>query len=302
MAEGPASVVIVNPAAGGGRAPRVAERLARLLESRGEAFGVELTSAAGEAGILARRAAAAGARKIYVVGGDGTFNEAINGLFGGGARPDPQLLLAVVPAGTGCDLARTLARLGRAEIRMDVGVLRCVGHDDAPVTRYFANVASCGQSAAVALASRTMPRWFGGTAAYLLAILRTLWSYRAAQVCVRGADGFERCGRLRCVALGNGRVFGGGLAIAPYALPDDGLLDVAILDDAPVGWLLANVWQIYRGRHAGLRHLGHHATAGPVELASGEVVAIEADGEVVGRLPATVDVLAGALRVVLIDC
>jgi YegS/Rv2252/BmrU family lipid kinase len=294
------SLTILNPAAGRGRARDVWERLRRQLEERGETPRVHVTRARGEALGVTRMALQAGVERIYVVGGDGTFNEALNGYFFDGVALNPTAVLVAVAAGTGCDLVRSLALSAAPDgfIQMDVGRLSCVGASGEEVVRYFANVASCGQSARVAETVARMPRWFGGGGAYLLAILGSLRSYQPALVELT-IDGVRAEPQpARCIAVANGRAFGGGLTIAPQARVDSGVLDLAVLGAASPGWLLRNVCRIYRGEHDALAHLSHRS-ARSVTVTSGTRVAIEADGEPAGELPASFEVLAGSVRVAL---
>jgi YegS/Rv2252/BmrU family lipid kinase len=292
------TLTILNPAAGRGRAREVWEMLrARTGEPDSQ---LHVTTAPGEAEDVARAALLAGTERIFVVGGDGTFNEVLNGFFVNGAALNPAAVLVAVAAGTGCDLVRTLAGMPAPGgfSAMDVGKVTCVGADGGERVRYFANVASCGQSARVAAAVKRMPRWCGGPAAYLLAILESLATYQpvAVSLSIDGVAGDPR--RVRCVALANGRAFGGGLTIAPDARVDSGALDLAVIGAAPRRWLLRNLGAIYRGDHAGMPHISH-AQAQQIDIRSAEPVAIEADGEVIGSLPARVELLAGAVRVAL---
>jgi diacylglycerol kinase (ATP) len=297
------SLTILNPAAGRGRAAAVWERLRRQLEERGESPRVHVTAARGEAGPVARAALEGGVGRIFVVGGDGTFNEVLNGyFFTDGAPVNPAAVLVAVAAGTGCDLVRSLDSCPAAEgfIRMDVGRLSCVGAGGEAVVRYFANVASCGQSARVAETVARMPRWFGGSAAYLFAILKSLRGYQPplVELTIDAGPGLPQVAR--CIAVANGRAFGGGLTIAPQARLDSGRLDLAVLGAASPGWLLRNVRRIYRGEHEQLAHL-KHTSIRTLSITSNACVAIEADGEPAGQLPARFEILAGSVRVALPD-
>lgn len=293
-------LTILNPAAGRGRAAAVWERLRLQLEERGESPRVHVTTARGEAGAVVSAALQTGVERIYVVGGDGTFNEVLNGYFSAGSAINPAAVLVAVAAGTGCDLVRSLADCHAPEgfIRMDVGRLSCVGAGGEAVVRYFANVASCGQSARVAATVARMPRWFGGSAAYLVAILHSLRSYQPPLVDLT-VDGMRaEPQRARCIAVANGRAFGGGLTIAPQARVDNGMLELAVLGAASPGWLLRHAGRIYRGEHEQLAHL-NQVRLRTLEVTSSARVAIEADGELAGELPARFEVLAGSVRVAL---
>jgi len=101
------------------------------------------------------------------------------------------------------------------------------------------------------------------------------------------------------VCLANGRYFGGGMKIAPTALVDDGRLDVIAIGDLGGLTLLTSAHRVYLGTHLGIRQVQHsravEVEAGPAR--DGDAVALEVDGDYVGRLPATFTVMPGALRV-----
>ncbi|HEX5708996.1 MAG TPA: hypothetical protein VFX96_16970, partial [Pyrinomonadaceae bacterium] len=91
---------------------------------------------------------------------------------------------------------------------------------------------------------------------------------------------------------------GGGMKIAPRARLDDGLLDIVVIGDMSAARILANSYRVYLGTHLGMEQVGHaHARRVSAHPTDGEEVKLEVDGELVGRLPATFEVLPGALRV-----
>ncbi len=220
------AVYIVNPTSGRGRGRRVAEALPALLAARSLAGSVLTTSGPGDATRLAARAAAeSGADALVVaVGGDGTAHEVVNGLAGTGAT------FAVVPIGSGNDLARALGvppdpsgaldRIAAGRVgRIDLGRF-----DD----RWFANSLGLGFEAQVTIESRKIRR-LRGFAIYLTAVARALRNCRCPDLTVRTDDAvFE--GRRLLVSVGNGPRVGGGFLLTPDAKPDDGLLDVCLVD------------------------------------------------------------------------
>lgn len=140
-------------------------------------------------------------------------------------------------------------------------------------------------------------RPLGGTLAYLTATLRALASHRPAHVRVRvDGEDFYR-GPLLLGAVANGRYFGGGMQIAPEARPDDGLFDVVLAENIPLRRLLSQFHLLYRGRHLEVKGI-HHRRGRTVEFdAEPGAAGIEVDGEPLGGLPARVEILPGALRV-----
>src|ERR1700722_20182569 len=154
------SFVIVNPTSAAGAAGRHCDRIAKLLRSSLGNFEHAATRKPGDATTLSRSALRQGFEMVVCVGGDGTLNEVVGGFFDGAAAVAPEAVLGVVALGTGCDFGRTLdqkdieaprARLAGGNTgSIDVGLARFMGHDGAPATRIFINVAAFGSGGLVA--------------------------------------------------------------------------------------------------------------------------------------------------------
>lgn len=295
------TLLLVNPAAGHGRAARLApaaESAAR--EAWGDMERVNTTGP--KAGVdLVRRAVEAGARRVVVLGGDGTAHEAANGILRAGVADRPPL--AVVPAGTGNDFAKlcgtaadgpeaAIARLARGTIRrLDVG--EAWGE-------FFLNSAGVGFDADVA-ERLTRLRHGRGLPVYLLTVFRALAGRRPFEAEIQaGPHSFTD--RLLLLEIGNGPVVGGGFRITPGAVPDDGLFDVCAVQDMPTLSLLVRLPLVMVGRHLGLRQCRHfRCDRLTVRSRSGELTA-HFDGEVRRRseplearvLPAALPVLVSA--------
>ncbi len=300
--------LLVNPAAGGGRSGRLLGDMTRELARAG--FSVNIHRTAGRAGLvdLTRRLVKNGAPLVGVMGGDGTFHDAVNALLNGdGTVLDASATtFAVLPAGTGGDLAaRTLAMptapaaiadwLVRAvPSPLDVGRLEYVTHAGAPATTLFVNIASCGMSGRVDELVASGPRWLTGKAAYFVASSRALvgWRHKRVRVEVDGAVVFDA--PALTVAVANGKAFGGGMRVAPDADPADGLLDVVVLGDLPLVELAKVSRTLYEGTHIGSKNV-HTARGRVVKIHADDAVLLDVDGETPGRIPGTFTALPGAL-------
>lgn len=237
-----------------------------------------------------------------MVGGDGTVNEAVNGLIGAGRQ---DIELAVLPRGTGTDFVRSFgiptdieqaARIaveGRTRA-LDAGQVTYRSWAGGEAVAYFANIASAGMSGAVAKRTNETTKVLGGKASYLAATLAVFAGWRNTELHVT-VDGAIRSGRMNDAIVANGRFFGGGMQICPDAEPDDGLFDVLLLGDITKADLLLNLPKIYRGTHL------PHPRA---ELLRGAVVTVDAptplpveiDGEQPGTTPARFEIVRDALR------
>ena len=260
------------------------------------------TRSAGDAIALTRAALAAGATRIVAAGGDGTVHEVANAVAGCEAE------LAVIPAGSGNDYARSLgvpealdravafAVTGRARAT-DAGEVICTAADGAVVRRVFVNIAEAGMGGDVVRCARVARRISGAWLSYQLGILAALAMLRRAPVSVT-VDG-ERLGTFpnSNLIVGNGRYFGGGLQPLPQASLDDGLLDIAHIRDAS-RFEMARTAPVLRNGIPLDHPRVDQRRCRTLAVQSVEMVPVEADGEWLGYLPATFTVLPGALRVV----
>ncbi len=292
-------MVIVNPAAGGGRAARAIPWLRERLERSPDAR-LEVTQGVGDAERLASDAADRGHVRVVAVGGDGTVQEVVNGLLGRGGG---STTVGIVPLGSGNDLARSLglpdelatawrSAVGNKTRPIDVALARNGGGDD----RWFASAGGIGFDAQVAAALAKRRRWQGGRGGYLLTSLRELRRFenRPVSITLDGGESLER--DVLFVAVANGEYYGGGMRIAPGAVPDDGLLDLCVVGDISRLTALREMPNLYRGRHVGNPAVSMHRAA-EISIAGDGATAIHLDGEPFGTLPLTVSLRARALGV-----
>lgn len=299
---------IVNPAAGRGRVRRLWPTLEPRLRAIVPDLTVERTPAPGAATPLTRTAVREGAERIVAVGGDGTLHEVVNGFFEEDGTPfSPAPVLTPLACGTGTDFRRSLGvppagdavdRLSTPRTRR-IDLLR-VTYTEASGERshrYALNVASFGLSGRVVEALGSGGRGVPGRLYYLSALLRALASHRPFAVVITVDGTTVPAGATHLVAVANGHSFGGGIRIAPDAVLDDGRLDVTALHDASAWALLGRLPHFYRGTHPALDGVttlrGRRLVARPLRDTP---IPLEADGELLGRLPAAVTVVPDALR------
>ncbi len=293
--------IVVNPASGGGRAARYAPRLAAALRRARIPFQLEESDAPGDAVHRVMRAAAGGSRRLLAVGGDGTFNELINGLFASGVSTRDCLVTAAA-GGTGNDWSRemqvpddpdALARcMARAIARpADIGIATGAGGR----REVFHNVAGAGLDAEVI---RRSPRRGPRSTAYLAGLLRTLAAFRAPAFEV-SADGAGMRGRYLLALDSIGPRCGGGMRLTPAAVVDDGLFDLLLLDPLSLPGALARLPRLFDGRLAGDPAF-HVTRCRTVTLAADPPCGVELDGQPFGTTPVTAEILPGALSA--LDC
>lgn len=297
-------LVIVNPIAGGGSGARLWPAVQSRLHELGLSFDSVMTEYAGHAVALARDAVKSGYQMVIGVGGDGTLHEIANGVLATQAQGTPDVIVGVVPVGTGGDFVRSLGiprpwpqactRLQGDTTRLiDVGDMHYTGQGGAE-HRYFVNVAGLGFDGEVAMRTNKAPKRFGGTIPYLTNLVLTLVSYGNKDVELF-VDDERRAGRMNSVIVANGAWFGGGMFIAPQACPDDGLLDVLTIGDIGKLDLLQTMPRVYRGTHLTHPKVCLFRTQ-QVRVESRQDMWIQADGESLGRAPVAFSIRPQAIR------
>ena len=296
-------VFVVNPASANGSTRRRWPEIAHLAAEAGLVGPALLSEGPGQIADLARRACEDGAQLVVAVGGDGTVNEAVNGLMR--VEPERRAELATVPRGTGKDFARSfgiptavekalaVARDGAVRT-VDVGRASFVEWDGTPGEAYFANFAGAGISGAVAARANTSSKALGGKVAFLRATTSVFMRWKNSDYEVQ-IDGERRSGRMLEVIAAIGDQLAGGMRLAPDADPADGLFDVVLIGDATKVDFVRTLPGIYRGTY--LPHPRAEVVRGRrLEIETATPLPIALDGEQPGTTPAVFEIVPGALR------
>ncbi len=289
------ALIITNPAAARamGRGLAAARR---RLEGGGLRVTVATSAATGEGERLAREAATRGVDVVIAHGGDGTVMDVAGGLVGSG-RP-----LGVLPGGTGNVLAGTLG-VGRSCVAaadtirrgatrtIDLGRLTT-----AAGTRYFA--VNCAAGFAARLMAETAQhhkRRFGIAAYAARALVMALDLVRAAARVE--VDGQVHAGRAVTVIVANcGHIIPGVLPLSQDIRPDDGVLNVAVLDADSTAAALRVVWRLLQRRPDADRGIVF-LQGRQVRVSCDPPLLVQADGETLGATPMSVELMPGALTV-----
>ncbi len=298
-------VIIYNPAAGGGRVGRTWARLEAGLRDHLGSVDFLRTEHPRHATELARQAVEQGVRNVISLGGDGTHNEVVNGIMQ--ADPAPGVVgFGVLPAGTGGDFARVLntsrdtleaAHTLHFESTTPLDVGRVEFGEDGEQVRYFINVATFGIGGLVDRLVNDAPKVLGGKASFFIGTVRALAKYKPALVML-DVDG-EAIGPLtiNTVAVGNGRYCGGGMMVTPEADPTDGMFEVIIIEQRGLRDMIALTRDIYRGTHTrrDFVHVRKARRVRATQVGPHEAF-LDLDGEAPGAIPATLEIVPGALR------
>lgn len=284
-------------------------KISHLLRESGIEHDPVFTEHRYHATELSVEAANRGYRKLIVVGGDGTLNEVVNGLFIQKQCQPKDILLAVIAVGTGNDWVRTfgIPRNYSAVVRaikeghsylQDVGK---VTYTESKVqqTRYMANVAGLGFDAyVIKIFNHLKLKGYKGKWLYIYSLLKGYFTAKPAGVTIE-VDGKVIYNRLLLsLAVGICRYNGGGIQQLPRAVANDGLLDLTII--RPVHWwhVVFRAKRLFNGDIYSIGHI-HHAQGKEVKITSAPPIPVETDGELQGVSPVSISVVQQAIRCVV---
>ena len=298
---------IVNPKASSGKCAKLWPKIEASLKEKGLLGEVHFTEYSGHAIELAREAVRSGARRILAVGGDGTANEVVNGLFTQDEVPSTEVLVGQVPLGTGNDWGRTVGIPAKFEeaivvlakeevLTQDIGFID-FEENGSPVRRYFMNIGGMGFDAFVGIAANEKKtQGKGGVTGYVSALVGSLVKYKS-QMARYLVDGEEK-GNTKVFSLTVGicQYNGGGMKQCPKAIYDDGLLDLTMIHHLPKAKVVRNVPNLFSGKFIKNKEV-FLFRGKEVRIESPEML-IEADGENIGAGNATFGIEPLRLRVV----
>ena len=304
------ALVVFNPTAGGGRAGRLTPGVLERLRGDGVAVSQHRTRSLEDARLAACQAAGE-VDAVVAVGGDGTVGACAAGLAdagpaggspgGSGGSPGGsgvRAALGVVPAGGGNDAARSLG-LPADDPLAAAGLLTRLRRRPADLAtvagRAYLNVAGAGFDSEVNRLANQRLRWARGRPRYVGAVLAELVVGRTAEFQLV-LDGQARRLSGWLVAVANGPSYGGGMRVAPAASLADGLLDVVVIGAIGKLEFLRTFPKVFAGRHVEHPAVAVHRAA-RVDLDADRPLAVYADGEPAGTLPATFEVRRSAVTV-----
>jgi len=301
------ALVVHNPTAGGGRAGRLAPQVVERLAGDGVEVDQHRTLSLEDARLAACQAAGE-VDAVVAIGGDGTVGACAAGLADAGVSGGSpggsgvRAALAVIPAGGGNDAARSLG-LPADDPLAAAGLLTRLRRRPADLAtvdgRAYLNVAGAGFDSEVNRLANQRLRWARGRPRYVGAVLAELVVGRTASFEL-ALDGQPERLSGWLVAVANGPSYGGGMLVAPRASLADGLLEVVVIGAIGKLEFLRTFPKVFSGRHVDHPAVAVHRAA-RVDLAADRPLAVYADGEPAGTLPATFEVRPAAVTVLAAD-
>lgn len=301
--------VIINPESDEGKTRKRWKYIKEGLNSFLKEFKYEFTERPLQATEISRVAIKEGTELIVGVGGDGTMNEIANGFYENQEIINPAVSLGIVPSGSGCDFTKSLnIPLGfknalkvitqAPSSLIDIGRAKFKCYSGKEEERFFINVADFGIGGEV-VKKVNQNRMRRKTSSYLRCLISTFVTYKNKRVRIKIDDEELPLDEYMIGAISNGRIFGKGMKIAPDAKLDDGFFDVVLVKGMKMLEFFRNAWKIYTGTH--LSHPKISLIRGRKIEAFAEDeksdVLIEIDGEQVGILPATFEIIPRSIQV-----
>lgn len=285
---------IVNPVAGKGHTLKIIPEIEALMEKHSLPYQIAITEAPGHATDIAKEyIKKSNNLKIYAVGGDGTLNEVLQGVVGS------DTCLGIIPAGTGNDFIKSFCA-----IKDPVKLLPFLIHAEAvPVDvcqmneRYFLNIASAGFDADVVASTQRLKRLplMKGKIAYIGGILLALIRKKNIKATFYLDDEKIVMESLLLAAFANGRYYGGGMSPVPDAKPDDGFLDVCLIEGMNRIKILFFFPRLIKGTHTRMRGVTLKRCRS-LRMECPQMVHVNADGELSRSTTAEIHLIPRGLK------
>ena len=280
--------IIVNPNALNKKRLSIQSQWLEELSRNGIHYKLWNADGAGQGMALAEKLCREGCRHLMVMGGDGSVNEVVNGIYRS-EIPANEMYLAILPLGTGNDFCRTFAYpkdkskvvdflLHNDFHPVDVGVVESVCEGRVVALRRFINIAGFAFDAAVIRETVGAKPKIGASAVYLSKLLKVLFSYRPMSVTVHTEEEGDYTCEMFTIAVGNAQFNGNGMRQVPMADPTDGLLDVVTIRKLSPLKVIANVKNLFSGKHISLPEVKVFTTRS-VEISSKHPIPGEVEGE-----------------------
>ncbi|MDW3196880.1 MAG: diacylglycerol kinase family lipid kinase [Cytophagales bacterium] len=283
--------MIANPKAGNNRAVDVAKKALDFLQKKGLDCQLVETTLDQNAQKVTEQHLTDDHTDLLVVGGDGTVNEAVNGM--GSHTP----ALSILSSGTGNDFIKNIELGNNIDEQLDTALNGQLIDIDLGLCnrRKFLNGVGLGFDGQIVRDMLHRKTWLTGHAAYYYHVLRILASYQE-RTFEFSLDNNPHQKDLILMTIGNGTTFGGGFKLTPDAKLDDGLLDVCLIGAISAARRFLNVPRLSNGTHLKLKEIEVIQTK-TLEIKENPLLEGHIDGEYLGKPPFSISLLPKALKV-----
>ena len=299
--------IILNANANEKKSTNNWEEIAALLKRKGIRFEAHTSYQPGEGIKTAKELCQSGIRHIVAAGGDGTINEVVNGIFTSGVNPR-EVYLAVLPMGRGNDWVRTHHYPKNIEevvdvwlkgkfMQHDIGMVTTQTPDNQETSRYFINIAGFGFDADVIYDVTYNKPKIGGSAVYVLSLLKTLLRHKPTKVSITADNGFSFDGEVFMIIAAICKYNGSGICEAKYAVPDDGLIDLIVVPKMSTLKVVKHLKDMFSGDHIDKIKTIQKVLTKELRITTPSLLRAETEGELLAFGNYHVNIIANALNV-----
>ncbi|MFP4367052.1 MAG: diacylglycerol/lipid kinase family protein [bacterium] len=300
------TLVIINPNAGRRRGEKDWDEISALLKKAGFNYKAVFTQYPRHAIGISASHIKKGYKNLIVVGGDGTMNEVINGIFSQNRYPTTEISLGMITVGTGNDWARMFnIPGGYAEaisvIKRNNGFVQDAGvvkyyQGIEQKCRYFVNIAGIGFDALVVSKTNKMKEnGKGGAWTYLKSIIISLMKYRHTRTKIR-IDNHEISNDVFNISIGICKYNGGGMMQLPHAVANDGFFDVTVINKIKKHEVILNLKRLYNGTIT-KHHTVESYKGKSIFIDSEPIIHLETDGESLGHSPFIFEIIPRSIKI-----
>lgn len=299
--------VILNPHAGAGKGSYDRKKIINALQKPGFQFQLHVSEFPGHAIAIAKELAHKGETSFIAAGGDGTLNEIVNGFFDGRGSVPENIVIGMIPVGTGNDWIKTFGIpddyekamqliLKGKKITQDVGEIKCV-KDGKETRRYFVNIAGFGFDGMVASnANYLKAKGVSGFRVYAGSLFSSFLKFKARKTVIE-IDGAKVEKDLFSASVGIGKYNGGGMMQVPGANPVQGIFHITLISKIGLLSILKNFKGLYSGKFIRDRRVSTY-TGKEVIIRAVVPLPGEADGETLGNGDFSIRILPHQLTVI----
>lgn len=304
-------LVVVNPASGGGKVFRRFQEIEKAFTAHNINYDVHFTQKRSEATEIVKNGILIGGyRRIMGIGGDGTGNEVINGIFSQKEVPIEDIVYTMYAAGTGndwvkmhqipSDLTAFCAMILRGEMgQQDIGMIRFFDEKGEQQLKYFANAGGLGYDSFVVQSVEQTPiKMLPKKFAYFVHILKCLFAYKSERVRVLLDEEIIE-DYFYTLNFGINKFAGAGMQLTPQAIKDDGLLALTLIRDIPVWKVVLYMTRLYSGAVAQIPEARLFNTQKIKIESLGNPIFCETDGEFIGPTPTEISIFEKQLNVII---
>ena len=301
-------LMIVNPNAGVKKGSKDWPKILSLLKVENIDFEYRLTEKKGHAIQIVREVVTEGFRNICVVGGDGTLNEVLNGIMSCNDMSSSEITIGMIPVGTGNDWCRMFSipfdyvkaihlLKKKKTFLQDAGKVSYY-HGKDQMVRYFMNVAGMGYDALVAKKTNILKaKGMGGTLTYMYFVFAGLFQYKFMDAVIEVDGKMVFKGESFSLNVGICKFNGGGMMQVPFAIPDDGLLDVTLIKKTSKWLVVRYARKLFDGSLVDLPMVATFKGE-TVKIRSAGRLYLETDGESLGHTPFVFEILPRCITIV----